>query len=128
MPSRPPLRRLLAGVLAWMVVALLSAPAARGAPTPIRVGYLGTSGDAGIFIAVDKGYFTEQGLTVSLERFGIGADQMALLGAGRLEVASGAPSPTLFNAVSRGLPISVVGDKGSLRKGLASTSWSCARR
>ncbi len=112
-----PLRRLPAVVLASIAVALLAAPAARGAATPIRVGYLGTSGDAGIFIAVDKGYFTEQGLAVSLERFGIGADQMALLGAGRLEVASGAPSPTLFNAVSRGLPISVVGDKGSLRKG-----------
>ena len=106
-----------AGVLFWIALALLAAPASWGAAPPIRVGYLGTSGDAGIFIAVDKGYFTEQGLTVSLERFGIGADQMALLGAGRLEVASGAPSPTLFNAVSRGLPIAVVGDKGSLRKG-----------
>ncbi len=111
------LRRFRAGLLVWMAMALLAAPAALGAAPPIRVGYLGTSGDAGIFIAVDKGYFAEQGLTVSLERFGIGADQMALLGAGRLEVASGAPSPTLFNAVSRGLPIVVVGDKGSLRKG-----------
>ncbi len=112
-----PLRRFRAGMLVWMAMALLAAPSALGAAPPIRVGYLGTSGDAGIFIAVDKGYFAEQGLTVSLERFGVGADQMALLGAGRLEVASGAPSPTLFNAVSRGLPIVVVGDKGSLRKG-----------
>jgi len=62
-----PLRRLPAGVLAWIVMALLSASAARGAPALIRVGYLGTSGDAGIFIAVDKGYFTEQGLTVETE-------------------------------------------------------------
>ncbi len=92
-------------------------PRTHGAAPLIHVGYLGTSGDAGIFIAFDKGYFAEQKLTVSLERFGIGADQMALLGAGRLEVASGAPSPTLFNAVSRGLPISAVADKGSLRKG-----------
>ncbi len=92
-------------------------PRVHGAAAPIRVGYLGTSGDAGIFIALDKGYFTEQGLTVAPERFGVGADQMALLGAGRLEVASGAPSPTLFNAIARGLPIRVVGDKGSLRKG-----------
>ena len=98
-------------------MALLAGPAVWSAAPAVRVGYLGTSGDAGIFIAVDKGYFTEQGLAVSLERFGIGADQMALLGAGRLDVASGAPSPTLFNAVSRGLPIAVVGDKGSLRKG-----------
>ena len=109
--------RLRAGMLSWLVIALLGGPAALGAAPPIHVGYLGTSGDAGIFIALDKGYFAERGLTVSPERFGVGADQMALLGAGRLDVASGAPSPTLFNAVSRGLPISVVADKGSLRKG-----------
>jgi NitT/TauT family transport system substrate-binding protein len=109
--------RLRAGMLSWLAIALLGGPAALGAAPLIHVGYLGTSGDAGIFIALDKGYFAEQGLTVSPERFGIGADQMALLGAGRLDVASGAPSPTLFNAVSRGLPISVVADKGSLRKG-----------
>ncbi len=111
------IERLRAGMLFCLTIALLGGPAAVGAAPPIHVGYLGTSGDAGIFIALDKGYFAEQGLTVSPERFGVGADQMALLGAGRLDVASGAPSPTLFNAVSRGLPISVVADKGSLRKG-----------
>jgi len=111
------MERLRAGMLSCLAIALLGGPAALGAAPPIHVGYLGTSGDAGIFIALDKGYFAEQGLTVSPERFGVGADQMALLGAGRLDVASGAPSPTLFNAVSRGLPISVVADKGSLRKG-----------
>ena len=111
--------RTLAGIATALLVGLglVTTPRIQGAGAPIRVGYLGTSGDAGIFIALDKGYFAEQGLTVSPERFGIGADQMALLGAGRLDVASGAPSPTLFNAVSRGLPISVVADKGSLRKG-----------
>ncbi|HET9000466.1 MAG TPA: ABC transporter substrate-binding protein [bacterium] len=111
------IERLRAGMFSCLAIALLACPAALGAAPPIHVGYLGTSGDAGIFIALDKGYFAEQGLTVSPERFGVGADQMALLGAGRLDVASGAPSPTLFNAVSRGLPISVVADKGSLRKG-----------
>ena len=111
------MERLRAGILSCLAIALLGGPPALGAAPPIHVGYLGTSGDAGIFIALDKGYFAEQGLTVSPERFGVGADQMALLGAGRLDVASGAPSPTLFNAVSRGLPISVVADKGSLRKG-----------
>jgi len=105
---------LLAVSLALTVLAL--PPVARSA-TPIRMGHLAVSSDAGIFIALDKGYFREQGLELSLERFGVGADQMALLGSGRLDIASGAPSPTLFNAVARGLPIMVVADKGSLRKG-----------
>ena len=88
-----------------------------GAASPVRMGYLGVAGDAGIFIALEKGYFKAQGLDLSLERFGVGADQMALLGSGRLDIASGAPSPTLFNAILRGLPVVVVADKGSLRKG-----------
>jgi NitT/TauT family transport system substrate-binding protein len=91
-------------------------PGARAA-SPIRMGYIGISSDAGIFIAQDKGYFKEQGIELSLERFGLGADQMALLGSGRLDLASGALSPTLFNALARGLPIVVVADKGSFRKG-----------
>ncbi|HYM91145.1 MAG TPA: hypothetical protein VEW91_05885 [bacterium] len=53
-------------------------PAATGRATaPVRMGYLGVSSDVGIFIALDKGYFKEQGLDLSLERFGVGADQMA---------------------------------------------------
>lgn len=92
----------------------MAAPAAGPA---VRTGYIGISSDAGIFIALDKGYFKEQGIDLSLERFGLGADQMALLGSGQLDVASGAVSPTLFNAVARGLPIAVVADKGSFRKG-----------
>jgi NitT/TauT family transport system substrate-binding protein len=114
------MRRVRVGAIAGAIVLLLGALVptfALPAPALIRMGYLGVSSDAGIFIALDKGYFRDQGLELSLERFGVGADQMALLGAGRLDIASGAPSPTLFNAVSRGLPVAVVADKGSFRPG-----------
>lgn len=104
-------------ILCLILGMLVPTAPGRAAALVVRMGYLGVSSDAGIFIALDKGYFREQGLELSLERFGIGADQMALLGAGRLDIASGAPSPTLFNAVARGLPVAVVADKGSLRKG-----------
>ncbi len=120
---RQPRRRsaLPAGVLAVVIPALslavLLAPPVSRAAAPIQVGYIGVSTDAGLFVAQDKGYFREQGLDLSFERLGAAADQMALLGAGRLQIASGGVSPTLFNTVSRGLPIAAVADKGSLRKG-----------
>ena len=95
----------------------LAAPPASRAASSIQMGYIGVSSDAGIFIALDKGYFKEQGLELSLERLAAGADQMALLGSGHLQIASGGISPTLFNAVNRGLPVVVAADKGSLRKG-----------
>lgn len=88
------------------------------ASTLIRVGNQALSSDAGIFIALDKGYFKEQGLEISLERFGGGtAEEIPLLATGRLEVGAGTPGATLFNAIVRGIPIVAVADKGSIRKG-----------
>lgn len=110
-------RRVLSAALCAAFAVLGAAPAGSAAFPAIRMGYLGLAGDAGIFIALDKGYFKTQGLDLALERFGVGADQMALLGSGRLDIASGAPSPTMFNAIARGLPVVVVADKGSLRRG-----------
>jgi ABC-type nitrate/sulfonate/bicarbonate transport system substrate-binding protein len=96
-PARASARLALCVLLAAALVQPLILPSAQAA-APIRMGYIGISSDAGIFIALDKGYFKEQGIELALERFGLGADQMALLGSGRLEIASGALSPTLFNA------------------------------
>lgn len=92
--------------------------AALHASSPIRVGNQALASDAGIFIALDKGYFKEQGLEISLERFGGGtAEEIPLLATGRLEVGAGTPGATLFNAIVRGIPIVAVADKGSIRKG-----------
>ncbi len=109
------------GLALLLIPVMLLAPHPSRAATPTRVGYVAVSSDAGIYIAMDKGYFKEQGLEISLERLSTGSDQMALLGAGQLNIATGGVSPTLFNAVSRGLPIAVVADKGSLRKGFGFT-------
>lgn len=111
------MRRIHTALLLSPLLALLLLAAAGRAAMVIRVGNLNVSSDAGMFIGVDKGYFKHEGLELSFERFGVGADQMAMLGAGRLDIASGAPSPTLFNAITRGLPLVVVADKGSLRRG-----------
>ncbi len=111
------MRRIYTALLLSPLFALLLLAAAGRAATVIRVGNLNVSSDAGMFIGVDKGYFKNEGLELSFERFGVGADQMAMLGAGRLDIASGAPSPTLFNAITRGLPLVIVADKGSLRRG-----------
>src|SRR5258708_35543539 len=112
------MRRLVAlGALCLTLVTAL--PPSSRAAGPIRLGYIGGASDAGIYIALDRGYFREQGVEVSLERFNGGAAQMVLLGSGRLEIATGAPSAALFNAIIRGLPVAVVADKGSIRTGFS---------
>ncbi len=111
-------------VIYALCLALIAAPlpALSGAGHPVHIGYLGLATDAGIFIALEKGYFREQGIEVSLERFATGAEQMVLLGSGRLEIASGSPSPAFFNAILHGLPIVAVADKGSARKGFSAAA------
>jgi len=73
--------------------------------------------NAGIYIAVNKGYFKAQGIEWEGRLFKSAADTVPLLGAGQLDVATGAPSAGLINAVARGIDMRIVADKGSLRKG-----------
>src|SRR4051812_44248129 len=95
-----------------------STPAAAAQPaTLVRVGYLNSASDAGLLIAVDKGYFAEQGLDVQLERLDSGAVMTAPLAAGQLDIGAGTPSAGLYNAVARNITIKIVADKGSNRAG-----------
>jgi NitT/TauT family transport system substrate-binding protein len=86
-------------------------------PIPVRVGLAAASSDVGFFIADKKGYFKEEGLAVTFVNFDSGAKMVAPLGAGQLEVGAGSPSAGLYNAVTRGISIKIVADKGSTPPG-----------
>jgi NitT/TauT family transport system substrate-binding protein len=80
--------------------------------TEIRIGITGNTADAALFIAQDRGYFKEQGLTLNVTRVQSAADVVAPLGAGQLDVGGGAISAGLFNAIARGVDLKIVADKG----------------
>lgn len=106
----------------WVVAALAAlfaaAPAIRAAdPVPVRVGLAQTSSDVGFFIADKKGYFKQEGLAVTFTPFDSAAKMIAPLGAGQLDVGGGSPSAGLYNAVTRGINIKIVADKGSTPPG-----------
>ena len=99
-------------------------PAAAAQPTSaaqplevVRVGYLNSASDAGILLAIEKGYFAAQGLDIQLERFNTGAAMTAPLAAGQLDVGAGSPSAGLYNAAARHITLKIVADKGSDRAG-----------
>jgi len=73
--------------------------------------------NAGIFIAMNKGYLKAQGIDFGIRAFKSSADTIPLLGTGQLEVSTGAPSAGLINAVARGIDMRIVADKGSLGPG-----------
>ena len=105
------------GLVLWLVCAAAACSDRAPEPLPVRVGIANASSDVGLFIADKKGYFRAEGLNVSFVPFDSGAQMVAPLGAGRLDVGAGSPSAGLYNAVVRGIPIKIVADKGSTPKG-----------
>lgn len=83
----------------------------------VSVGTTNSNSDAPFFIAEAKGYFRDQGLDVELIAFDSAAKMVAPLGIGQLDVAAGAPSAGLYNAVQRNIDLRLVADKGSDPKG-----------
>lgn len=75
----------------------------------IQVGYIPILGFAPFFVAVEKGYFEEQGLDVELQSFRSGGPMIAPLSTGQLDVGGGETGTALFNAVSQDLDVLVTG-------------------
>lgn len=86
----------------------------QGHLTKIKMGMgQGLLSDAGVYIGIEQGYFREQGLELDIRRFGSGADQVALLSSGELDMQLGGISLPLYQAIERGGGMKVVADKGS---------------
>src|SRR5919202_2440621 len=66
-----------------------------------------------MYVALEKGYYQEQGLEIELTRMRGGGEMIAPLASGQVDVAVGAPSAGLFNAIARDIPLRIVADKGS---------------
>lgn len=106
--------RAIACGLACAVLAI-AAPAAAPAQeyTTVNVGAGQTAADAPLMIADAMGFFREQGIVVRFVSFDAAAKMMAPLGTGQLDVAAGAPSAALYNAIAAKIDLKMVADKGS---------------
>jgi NitT/TauT family transport system substrate-binding protein len=78
-----------------------------------------TVSDAGLYMAMDLGYFAQEGLEVEMVAFDTAAKMIFPLGRGDLDVGGGTVSAGLYNAVSRGIELRIVADKGSIKPGYA---------
>jgi NitT/TauT family transport system substrate-binding protein len=84
----------------------------------IKVGSSPVISSAGIYLANERNYFKEQGLTVEIIDFNnSGAQMTVLLAKGELDVGAGNISSGLLNAIAKGQNFKLVADKGHLEKG-----------
>jgi len=102
------MRRIM--ISAGLVLAATSMPSL--AADTVKLGMIGSVGDAPIYYALDKGYFADVGINLQLEPMGSLAKQIAPLSTGELDAGCGAISAGLYNAVNRAIPMKVVADKG----------------
>jgi NitT/TauT family transport system substrate-binding protein len=84
--------------------------------TTVKVASAGIASDIGFFLALDKGYFRDEGLDVQLTQMANSPQMIGPLGRGQLDVGAGTVAAGLYNAVSQNIAIRAVADKGSMRK------------
>jgi ABC-type nitrate/sulfonate/bicarbonate transport system substrate-binding protein len=99
------------------IVVMCSPTVAAKADDTVKVGVFQSISDAGIYIAADKGYFTEQGLKVEVQNIDSSATVTTALASGDIDVSGGSPAASIYNAVRQGVPIRIVADKGSTLPG-----------
>ena len=100
-----------------MAAALLGPAAARAQEELVKVDDRNAISNAGIYIAIEKGYYKEAGIRNELITFASAAKTLPALTAGELDVSAGSPSAGLFNAIAQGAPFRIVADKGQARTG-----------
>lgn len=80
-----------------------------GAELPlVRVGQVPVTIYAPLFIAVEKGYFADEGMNVELLPVDSGNDTVVQTAAGNFDVAGGGVGAAMLNAVARGIEFEIV--------------------
>lgn len=103
-------------------VAAAAAPTAPPVPVRVRVGSQFASTDIGHYIALERGYWQEEGLEVSLESFANASEMVPALATEQLEVGGVGGNAATWNAIARGVSLKLVLDKGSVRPGMGYTA------
>jgi NitT/TauT family transport system substrate-binding protein len=85
----------------------------------LKAGLIGSTSDAGIYVAIEQGYFEQEGLRVEPEIVASTSVMVGSLAAGQLDVLGPPSAASIFNAAARQVPMRMVADKGST----PSTDW-----
>jgi NitT/TauT family transport system substrate-binding protein len=99
-------------LLALSALAFANARPVAAAET-VRVGWVPAMVSTPIMLAIEKGYFAKEGITVVLDRVTTATDAMAHVGTNRLQVLEGGVQANFFNAIASKYPIVIASDRAS---------------
>lgn len=88
-------------------------PAPLSPPVTVRIAEDGAPSGAGFYLADARGYFRDLGLNVEWVKFANSQDMLPALATGKVDLAGGVTTASLFNAVGRGLDVRMIADKGT---------------
>jgi NitT/TauT family transport system substrate-binding protein len=77
--------------------------ASSGAGQPVTVGATAIIASAGLFVAMERGYFSQQGLDVQTTIVANSNDTLPLVATGKMDVANNAVTAFMVNAVNDGV-------------------------
>jgi NitT/TauT family transport system substrate-binding protein len=87
--------------------------AAADAPKPIAIGVVPSVPAGSTYIALEKGYFRDAGLDVTIGTLDSASQTIPFLASNRMQLVQGGVSVGYFNALAQGLPITMILDVGS---------------
>lgn len=125
-----------------LIVVLMLVLAACGATAPaapaqdaaapssktVRVGYVPVLIYAPLYVAIERGYFAAEGITIESTPIQGGSDAVVQLAAGNFDAALGGAGAGLFNAAARGVEFSIVAPMHSEKPPVSSPLVISAKR
>ena len=79
----------------------------------VKIAVVPSIPSASTYLALDKGYFRDAGLDITIERIDSLSRAVAFLATGQVQVGQGGISAGFFNAVAEGLPLTIALEAGS---------------
>lgn len=94
-----------------------SNPSAETKPVTLSVGLLKLAGGVPLYIASEKGFFKEEGITVEYKWFDSSNAVNVAVASNNVDVGAAGFTADLYNMVAAGQKVSIVADKGKEEKG-----------
>lgn len=115
-------RSVLAGIsavalMAFLICSITPAIVQAEQVSTVKVGVLGSTGDVALHLAETEGFFKAEGIHVEMIPFKSGAQMVAPLGTGQLDVAAGVLAAGINNLSVRGVDLKIVSDRASMPPG-----------